>query len=154
MLAVLVLYACATKPNLLKNETIVESNPKLIFLNYAISKNENNQKSIEFIDKKIVDGKLRNKGSKYINSGTVGDLVCVQLNQNKIPIAEQTIANPLIKHIESTTDSLTFKKHTAPIKQRTLNLRIQLHAATKFIKLEEIIDSLQTRKPLITSSIK
>jgi len=142
--------ACATKHNIDKAEVSIDSNPKLIFLNYTISKNENGEKSITFINKKIVDGKLRNKGSKYIKTARIGDLVSQQLDKNKNTLFKQAITNPLLKTIEIMTDSLTFKKQIVVLKQSPLNLRLQLHPETKFIKLTEVIDSLENTKPLIT----
>ncbi|MCL5130131.1 hypothetical protein [Algibacter sp. L4_22] len=154
MFLILACISCASKLKITDNQIITESNPKLIFLNYKISKNDSGEKSIQFIDKKIVDGKLRNKSSKYINSGAVGDLVCVQLDNNKKTLSNQIISNPLLKSIEFTTDSLSFKKRRVSIKQTSLNLRIQLNPATKFIRIKEIIDSLQNTKTLIISSIE
>jgi hypothetical protein len=153
MLLFFVNLSCATKQNVTKKEVSIDSNPKLIFLNYIISRSDNGAKSIMFVDKKIVDGKLRNKGSKYINSGKIGDLVSEQLDENKNILYKQTIANPLIKSIEVITDSLTFKKQIVIIKQSPLNLRFQLDAKTKFIRLTEVIDSLENTKPIITTPI-
>ena len=146
-------FSCATKHNIEKKEVTIDTNPKLIFLNYTISKNEDGEKSITLIDKKIVDGKLRNKGSKYIKSGKIGDLVSEQLDENKNTLYKQAIANPFIKSIEVTTDSLTLKKQIVSIKQTPLNLRLQLDVETKFIRLTEVIDSLENTKPIITTPI-
>ena len=154
MLFALVCISCATKTSLVQNAEVPESDPKLIFLNYRVSQNSKGQKSIEFIDKKIVNGKLRNSDSKYIKSGVPGDLVCTQLSENKTLITEQTISNPLLKTIEFTTDSFNFKKRNVSIKQAPLNLRIQLNTSTKFIRIKEVIDSLQNTKTLITSNIE
>ena len=154
LLIILACFSCASKSVITQNQDIPDSNPKLIFLNYQISNNKSGQKSIKFIGNKIVDGKLRNKGSKYIEIGNTGDLVCAQLSKNKTLISEQTISNPLLKTIEITTDSFTFKKRNVAIKQAPLNIRIQLNASTKFIRIKEVIDSLQNTKTLITSSIE
>lgn len=153
LLLLFICLSCATKHNIDNKDVAIESNPKLIFLNYTISENQNSEKSVMFIDKKIVDGKLRNQGHKYLESGKTGDLVSEQLDKNKKVLHKQTIANPLLKHIEVATDSFTFKKQMITIKQKSLNLRLQLHGKTKFIRLTEVIDSLGNTKPMITTSL-
>lgn len=140
---------CAAK----KNTTNIEDASKLIFLNYRISKNENEQKHIEFTGKTIVDGKLKNASNQYLKTGVTGDLKCCQLNKDSIEIHSVVIKNPLIKPIEYINDSLIFETKTKELQKASFSLRLQLHPETKYMAIKEITDSLQNYKTLIINKI-
>ena len=149
----MLITSCATKQTTAKNTKIAEAEPKLIFLNYSISKEKNNKTNIEFIDKKTTDGKLKTNSNKYIKSGTVGDLECFQLDKDSKEIASIVLKNPLSKHIEFVNDSLNFEHKKIELNKATFSLRLQLHSQTKFIAIKEIIDSLQNTSTLIITKI-
>lgn len=143
--------ACASKKTVITENELLP--PKLIFLNYNISKDENNKKTIEFISKTIADGKLKNNSNKYVEVGTVGDLKCRQLNKDSLELTSVIIKNPLFKTIEFVNDSLIFENKTIELQKTAFSLRLQLHSKTAFIALEEIKDSLQNSKPLIVTKL-
>ena len=152
LLILLLASACVSK-KIIVTETSSEMLPsKLIFLNYNISKDKNNNKSIQFINKIVVDGKLKTNNST-IKIGTVGDLKCFQLDKDSIEISSINIKNPLIKHIEFINDSLIFENKKIDLKSATLSFRLQLHEKTKFIAINEIIDSLQNSRVLIITKL-
>ena len=84
----LFIFSCAAKKEIPKTESIVEVNPKLIFLNYTIFEDAKGVKSVHFINKAVVDGKPRNSSNKYIKTGHIGDLKCSQLDKNFKPAGQ------------------------------------------------------------------
>ncbi|MBP0903445.1 hypothetical protein ACFSKN_00950 [Mariniflexile gromovii] len=144
--------ACASKKSVgieTPNEVVP---PKLIFLNYKISKNANGNKNIEFINKIIADGKLKTNNSN-IKHAAIGDLKCLQLDKDFTEITSMTIQNPLSKHIEFLNDSLIFENKKLDLKSAPLSFRMPLHHKTKFIAINEITDSLQNSSTLIITKL-
>ncbi|WP_034043436.1 hypothetical protein [Wocania ichthyoenteri] len=148
-----IINSCASKQNSIQNSTIEELNPKLLFLNYTISVSNTGKKKIRFINKKIADGKLKSNSSKYINTGSINDLKCIQLDEKSKEIESIIIKNPLVKTVEFVNDSLIFEKKVLNLNSTPLSLRIQLNSKTKSIVISEIVDILQNSKPLITTRI-
>lgn len=146
-LVVTILFSCGIKKNSPEVHETLENNPKLIFLNYTISKNENGEKQMGFLNKIITDGKLKN--NTFPKTGVIGDLKCMQLDENTNLLQSIIIKNPLEKVLEFVNDSLTFEKRKVELKNSELALRLQLHNKTKSIVISEIIDSLQNSKVLI-----
>lgn len=155
LIALLALHiSCATKKNIAVNETVIEKlPPKLIFLNYTISQDINGEKQIQFINKIITDGKLKNNIEAYLKTGAVGDLKCSQLDKDSVEIKTVIIENPLLKMIEYVNDSLIFESKKIELKSAPLSLRLALHDKTKYITISHIIDSLQNSRPLITTKL-
>lgn len=149
----MVSFSCASKKALLKEEAVLEPNPKLIFLNYSLSESSSGLYNIQFISKKITDGKLKSNSAKYVKWGTIGDLVCMQLDKNETPITRQIIKNPLLKSIEYINDSLQFESKQIRTKKSSLALRFQLKQACKSITISQVTDSLQNTTPLIITKI-
>ncbi|PKQ43517.1 hypothetical protein [Confluentibacter flavum] len=146
--------SCASKKTIEVNETINEAiPPKLIFLNYTISKDANGNKHIQFINKIITDGKLKNNTETYLKTSAVGDLKCTQLDKDSIEIKTVIIENPLSKIIEYVNDSLIFESKKIELNRAPLSLRLALHDKTKYIIISDIIDSLQNSRPLITTKL-
>lgn len=153
-LILLVLLSCGVKKNSPQENVALEKNPKLIFLNYTISKKENEEKSIEFINKIVADGKLKNDSRNYLKYGTIGDLKCTQLDENSNTLQTFFIKNPLVKVFEFVNDSLIFEKKQVNLASTELSLRLQLNSKTKSILISEIIDSLQNNKTLIKTELE
>ncbi len=143
----MLLISCVSKKN------IGDETPKLVFLNYIISKTSKNNISVQFISKTKTDGKLKNASNIYTKSGSVNDLKCSQLDKDSSEIESIIIKNPFIKQIEMLSDSLIFENKTVEIRQTPLILRLQLHNKTKFIAISEIIDTLQHTSPLHITKI-
>tara|TARA_R110000868_G_scaffold8478_5_gene43941 strand:- start:26678 stop:27148 length:471 start_codon:yes stop_codon:yes gene_type:complete len=145
--------SCVPKKNIIENDTTIETSPKLIFLNYTISKDDNNKKSIQFINKTITDGKLKSNSNKYIKIGGSGDLKCSQLNKDSVEVTSVIIKNPLLKIIEFVNDSLIFENKKIDLQKTSFSLRLQLHSKTTFIAIKEIKDSLQNSNTLIITKL-
>lgn len=146
--------SCASKKNISVNETVIETlPPKLIFLNYTLSKDANGKKNIQFINKIITDGTLKNNTESYLKTGAVGDLKCSQLDKDSVEIKTVIIKNPLKQIIEHVNDSLTFESKQIELNRVPLSLRLALHNKTKYIIISDIIDSLQNSRPLITTQL-
>lgn len=150
-LMVIILCSCGTIKNSIQETKLTQNNPKLIFLNYTISKNENGEKHMVFLNKIITDGKLKN--NKFSNTGSIGDLKCSQLDENTHLIESVIIKNPLSQVIEFVNDSLAFEKKQLHLNSNELSLRLQLNNRTKYILISEIIDSLQNSKELIKTEL-
>ncbi|WP_308993838.1 hypothetical protein QLS71_010145 [Mariniflexile litorale] len=144
--------SCASKKNIIIETINEDIHPKLVFLNYSISKDKNNKKSIQFINQIVTDGKLKSIKNN-IKLGAIGDLKCLQLDKDSTEITSITIQNPLSKHIEFINDSLIFENKKIDLKSAPLSLRLQLHYKTKFIAINEIIDSLQNSTALIITNL-
>ncbi|WNH08100.1 hypothetical protein [Thalassobellus suaedae] len=153
LLIVLLGISCGTKKSIAQEDVKQEITPKLLFLNYIISKDANNKKSIQFINKTIADGKAKSNSNKYIKTSTVGDLKCSQLDKDSIEINHVFIKNPFIKTIEFVNDSLSFESKRVVLNKAPISLRLQLHSKTKLVVISEIIDTLQNSKPLITTKL-
>lgn len=145
--------SCGTKKSSVQEGAIEEINPKLLFLNYTISKDKSDKKSIQFINKIIADGKAKSNSNKYFNTGKVGDLKCAQLDKDSTEINHVIIKNPLLKTIESLNDSLIFENKNIILNKAPISLRLQLNSKTKLIVISEIIDTLQNSSPLITTKL-
>lgn len=150
-LVLVVLFSCGVKKNTPQETESVESNPKLIFLNYNISKNKNRKKEMSLLNKIITDGKLKN--NKFSKIGAIGDLKCTQFDKSTNPLQSVIIKNPLSQVVEFVNDSLIFEKKQVNLESRELSLRLQLHSKTKSIVVSEIIDSLQNGKTLIKTEL-
>ena len=147
------LASCRSYKNVAKTETTNKVlPPKLIFLNYKISKDDSGNKNIEFINKIVADGKQKNNNNQS-KLGTIGDLKCSQLDQDSAEIESIIIKNPFIKQMEIVNDSLLFENKTIEIRQTPLSIRLQLHNKRKFIAVNKIIDTLQYTKSLYITKI-
>ncbi len=150
-LVLVILFSCGIKKNSPQETKLPESNPKLVFLNYTISKNEYGKKQMAFLNKIVTDGKLKN--NKFPKIGAIGDLKCTQLDKHTNPLQSVIIKNPLSQVIEFVNDSLIFEKKQINLDSRELSLRLQLDSKTKSILISEIIDSLQNTKALIKTEL-
>ena len=83
----LIITSCGSNKSIQQVDVQAEANPKLIFLNYTISKTGDGFKQVQFINKRITEGRLKKATTNYLNSGKIGDLKCAQLDKqsNEIP---------------------------------------------------------------------
>jgi hypothetical protein len=150
LLVVMLAISCVSKKYSF-NEAVNEAvYPKIIFLNYSISKDTTGKKIIQFINNQIVDVKLKNSNNK---PGVIGDLKCLQLDKDSTEITSITVQNPLSKHVEFMNDSLIFENKKIELNRSPLSIRLQLHSKTKFIEISEIVDSLQNSNMLILTPL-
>lgn len=147
------LLSCANKKNIFTEQLISEKNSKLLFLNYTLSKNNKNQKSIIFINKIITQGRVKNNNLNYTNTPSIGDIKCSQLNKNSIELSTVFIKNPLVKVVEALNDSLSFSMQKFDQNNTPITLKLQLHPQSKFISLSHITDSLLNSIELIKTKL-
>lgn len=143
------LLGCAAKQSLSSSSEKIEANPQIIFLNYAIKKTSNGDRVIRFINKKVVEGKLKNHNNESIENSKPGDLQLFQLDKKLNILQTMIIKNPLTKTIESLNDSKSFQTHNVELKSTPLSLRLSLDPRTKYISINEINQT----KPLIKTKI-
>ncbi|MFI1745331.1 hypothetical protein [Thalassobellus sediminis] len=153
LLIALLGMTCGIKKSIAQEDVTQDINPKLLFLNYTISKDENSKKSIQFINKIVTDGIAKSNSNKYIKTSRIGDLKCFQLDKDSIEINHVIIRNPLSKTIESVNDSLIFENTNIILNKAPISLRLQLHNKTKLIVVSEIIDALENSTPLISTKL-
>lgn len=127
--------------------------PKLIFLNYQIEKLENGEKSVQFINQIITDGKLKGNSNKYLKEGVTGDLKCNQIDKNGMILHSTVVKNPLTKNIEYVDHSKNFKLKQVVLDSSQFSLRMQLHPKAKYISLIEIKELNKNTKPLIKTKL-
>ncbi len=96
---------CKNSKAISENQSEIEGSPKILFLNYTIEKALNGKRSIQFINKKIVDGKLKLIPFDSIEDGISGDLVFTELDKKSKVLNEILIKNPLVKTIEYVDES-------------------------------------------------
>ncbi|WP_136480188.1 hypothetical protein [Cognatitamlana onchidii] len=129
----------------LKTETI--KSPKIIFLTYSISKEDDGKKMVELLQQKIVEGKI--KTSESMENGKPGDLVCKQLNSKSEVLATTLIKDPLNKTVEFSTESMEFQTKSFSIEKTMFTLRMQLHHHANNITISTFADNKLLNKAKI-----
>ena len=147
----LFVISCGSNKNIATSDSSIESNPKIIFLNYSIKKTANNTKSIQFLNLRIVDGKLKN--TKITDEGHSGDLICTQLDKNSNELQRFIIKSPLTKNIEYINDSNSFDNKKIDLDSAQFSLRLQLKPNTKYINISDFSSSKTQENPLIITTI-
>ena len=107
---------------------------KIIFLNYNISKNPDELVVIKFIDKIIVEGKLKATSSTDFNPGE-GAIKLIQMDSKHQSLDSISIENPLSKTVEFVNESGQFEKRTINLERAEFSVRMQLNSKTKFISI-------------------
>ena len=108
--------------------------PKIAFLNYHISMNNNKTAEVRLIQKSIVGGTIKEKG---ILEGIVadGDLKVSQLNSRLIPVAEVQVKNPLQYYAEFADDTGKLSGQEVNVSRADFLVRMQLQPDTKYIAI-------------------
>lgn len=113
--------------------------PRIIFVNYNITKDTDGNISIDLINKIITDGKLK-QGVSYKENVEFGDLKIIQANNKSKPIHSIVIANPLVKNVEYTDESGGLGRKIIELETTQFTLRMQLDPQTKYIIIEKSND--------------
>jgi hypothetical protein len=145
-------FSCGANKNNTNTVSTVESNPKIIFLNYSIKKTSYTDKKISLTNKTITEGRLKN--SLNYNKNTVpGDLECLQLDKKSNVLQSDIIKNPLVKNIEYLDNSKAFKRKQIEVDSTKFTLRLQLNPNTAYISINEINGLKKENKPLIKTKL-
>lgn len=143
-------FSCAPKKQIAGAEKTALLQPKIIFLNYSINKNNNDKKKVSLINKIVVDGSLKNKKIKR-NQKNIGDLECLLLDKDSKEIEKLTITNPLIKKFEYLNENKRFEKKIILLDTAEFSVRLQLPPKCKHIIITELTATKSIK--LITTKI-
>lgn len=146
LIFVLSITSCASKKHvtaediLVKEETKSIPKSKIIFLNYLLVKNAQNEKSITLINQIKTEGKLKGKPNNIKNISP-GDLEYQFFDENFNPIEKHALKNPLKKTVEFVNDFGNFEKRILDLDRVEFTIRMQLHPETKHIVISEITNT-------------
>ncbi|SFC82789.1 hypothetical protein [Algibacter pectinivorans] len=134
-----------------KNSTYnsIDNTPKILFLNYSIIESSNGARTIQFNNKKIVNGKIKRNDLELLENGVEGDLIFTELNSKSKIINQMLIKNPLIKNIEFVNESKKFQTQVVKLDKTQFSIRLQLKNETKLIT----ISNFATNNTLIKTQI-
>lgn len=149
LIATCLFSSCGNQKNLETVNTSIVGTPKIIFLNYSIEETLQGKRNIQFINKKIVDGKLKSKQYEPIKNGKEGDLILRELDENLKELHKIRVINPLIKTIEFIDESKNFKTKVIKLDKTQFTVRLQLQNSTKYITISNFAEN----KPLIKTQI-
>ena len=142
-------YGCKNSKAISENQSEIQGASKILFLNYSIEKTLNGKRTIQFINKKIVDGKLKPISFESIENGIVGDLIFTEFDKKSKVLHQLLIKNPLFKTIEYVDDSKNFKTETIKSDKTQFSIRLQLNSNTKYITISNFAEN----DPLIKTQI-
>ena len=142
-------YGCKNSKAISENQSEIQGVSKILFLNYSIEKTSNGKRVIQFINKKIVDGKLKPISFESIENGIVGDLIFTEFDKKSKVLHQLLIKNPLFKTIEYVDDSKNFKTETIKSDKTQFSIRLQLNSNTKYITISNFAEN----DPLIKTQI-
>ncbi|MFD2823076.1 hypothetical protein ACFS5M_05310 [Lacinutrix iliipiscaria] len=132
-----VVMSCASKQQVSSEDLKVISKPQLLFLNYSISKNASDEKTIVLMNQIITDGKLKNK-SKTEEKTSIEDLECLILDKDFNELEKISIQNPLLKIVEFVNDLGNFEKRILDLDSAQFSIRLQLKPKAKHIVINEL----------------
>lgn len=145
-------FSCGMKAQQVASEVINEQEPKLLFLNYSISKDSNGKTIATFINKVITTGRLKDKSSKQPLSD-VGDIECIQYDKNKVVLQRTYVKNPLQPIVEYVNDNGELEKRQIDLETAQIAVKLQLDERTVMIRLFLIDAFGKATTELITTSI-
>lgn len=142
-------YGCKNSKSISEKPSEIKATPKILFLNYSIENTPNGNRIIQLINKKIVDGNLKNKSQLTVDKGIEGDLIFNELDKKSKVINQTLIKNPLVKRVEYTDDSKNFKTKTIESDKIQFSIRLQLKSNTKYLTISNFAENV----PLIKTQI-
>ncbi len=147
----MVLIACgANQATQTSEQTLsIKQTPKIVFINYAIKKDSNGKKTVQYINSKRVDGKLKKIKKILFDKGVTGDLICSQLNATSATLSQQLIKNPLVKTVEYVDETKNFKVVQMELDSSVFSIRLQLYPEAKYIA----INTNNEQNPLILTKV-
>lgn len=110
--------------------------PQIIFMNFELTKQDDNSIKAELINTIITEGTIKKK--QYGKEMKKGDVVCKGLNKDKKVIQSISYDNPMLKTVEYVNDEGQLEKKQVSLEQAQLTIRMQLNHNTKSISLEQI----------------
>lgn len=132
--------SCASNQKAISEEPTVNTPPKLLFLNYELSKSTNGEKKINLLNQITAEGRLKEKPT-IVENTQPGDLQYFILDKDLKEIDTQYIKNPLIKTFEFINDHGEFEKKTIDLDTVQFHIRLQLQPQTKYIVFKELTEN-------------
>lgn len=134
--------------------TVTANKLRIIFLTYNIQIDENGgDEKVELVQKIVTEGSIK-KRSPAEENGKIGDLLCVQLGNNKEKINQILIENPLIKTVEYADQQGNLTKKEIKLDHVQFSLRVQLAQDTKYIVIEKIMATDQQNHQLANNKLE
>lgn len=126
---------------------------KIVFLNYSIHKSAVNEIQVVLMNQIIVEGTLKQTSAKkHLN--VLGNLKCIELDENHREINTIYLLNPLQKPVEYVNDEGELAWTEISQDESGFSIRLQLHENTAYIAIEQINDPTQQGKRIITTKIE
>jgi len=146
----LVVISCGSNKSVSSSKTVshVKQTPEIVFINYIIKKDANNNFKVEYRGAKKVKGKLKNQKKILDKQGATGDLICSQFDASSSTISQQLIKNPLKKTVEYVDETKNFKIANIELDSAEFTVRLQLFPETKYIAIN--FNGAPQRPPVLT----
>ncbi|MCF7561175.1 hypothetical protein L3X39_11050 [Sabulilitoribacter multivorans] len=156
ILILILVISCVSQQKVVTEKPEVEATPKLIFINYLIKNNLNDDKtkSVRCINTIITDGALKKNNNKYLEEGNSGDLNCRQLDKNSNVLQSVIIKNPLVKTFEYVDESNEFRLKTVELDSVEFSLKLKLEPNAAYITISEFSNVENNEKQLIKTPLK
>jgi len=146
-------FSCGARAQQMASEVKEVKAPKLLFLNYTISKYTNGTYRATFINKVLTEGRLKDKTQRQPLSDA-GDIVCIQYNDKNDVLDRSYIKNPLQPIVEYVNDDGNLEKRQLNLNSAQIAIKLQLQEATSSVRLFLIDASGNASTDLITTSIR
>lgn len=143
-------FTCGNSKGLETKQSVINDSDEIIFLTYNMTKNDNENVTIELNSKKIVEGKLRDITQSNRQKSSDRDFILRQLDKSSNIILEKIVSDPLFKQIEYVNESKQLAIKTVNLKETTFTVRLPLQKQCTKITLSKLTNS----QPLITTNIK
>lgn len=146
----LVVISCGSNKSVSSSENMsqVKQTPEIVFINYAIKKDDKGNYKVEFRGSKKVEGKLKNQKKILDKQGISGDLICSQFDASSSTLSQQLIKNPLKKTVEYVDENKNFKIANIELDSAEFTVRLQLFSETKYIAIN--FNGDPQRPPVLT----
>lgn len=119
-------------------QTVAEAEaPRIVFLNYAISRTSEGNPEVRFINKIITSGRVKRDVSQT-QELVSGDLKVTELDGSLQPVKSLIIPNPLSRTVEYQDATGELTKKTLELDSAQFSVRMQLDAKTEAIAVEQV----------------
>ena len=114
---------------------LIESAPQIIFLNYSIKRNHQNDYQIELINKIVAEGRLKADEVPH-QKESEDDLDCLTLDKDKRPLSIQTIPDPFTKRYEYPQEDGSLTSRQITLDSTVFSVRMQLDHASRYVAVK------------------
>lgn len=142
------LFGCGVKKN-----QLTSTNPKILFVNYFIRKENNGEIKLTVKNYLIRDGQLK-LSVPPSDIDTIGNLYVNLLSKKNEIVSSFIITNPLVKTIEIADSKGELYKKTIELDSATFSIRMQLLPTTEFVEIRKIESGKQKSSLLSREKIK